>query len=101
MIFRSEEAHRIEWAGEPTKKILSTPYGDRLTPRGSFETWREDVRGQCKPWTETDLSAADTVRTYLRDVFLKQNEITAEERGRLEHRRRMLNDEAERLLAVR
>lgn len=93
LIFRSEEAHRIEWAGEPTKKILSTPNGDRLTPRGSFETWREDVRGQCKPWTETDLSAADTVRTYLRDVFLKQNEITAEERGRLEHRRRVLNDE--------
>jgi light-regulated signal transduction histidine kinase (bacteriophytochrome)/CheY-like chemotaxis protein len=93
MIFRSEEAHRIEWAGEPTKKIRTTANGDRLTPRGSFETWREDVRGQCKPWTETDLSAADTVRTYLRDVFLKQNEITAEERGRLEHRRRMLNDE--------
>jgi light-regulated signal transduction histidine kinase (bacteriophytochrome)/CheY-like chemotaxis protein len=93
LIFRSEEAHRIEWAGEPKKKILSTPNGDRLTPRGSFDTWREDVRGQCKPWTETDLSAADTVRTYLRDVFLKQNEITAEQRGRLEHRRRILNDE--------
>lgn len=93
LIFRSEEAHRIEWAGEPVKTILSTPNGDRLTPRGSFDTWREDVRGQCKPWTETDLSAADTVRTYLRDVFLKQNEITAEERGRLEQRRRVLNDE--------
>lgn len=93
LIFRSEEAHRIEWAGEPAKKILSTPNGDRLTPRGSFETWREEVRGQCRPWTEADLSAADTVRTYLRDVFLKQNEITAEERGRLEHRRRVLNDE--------
>ena len=93
IIFRSEEAHRIEWAGEPNLKILSTPNGDRLTPRGSFETWREEVRGQCKPWTETDLSAADTVRTYLRDVFLKQNEISAEERARLERRRRMLNDE--------
>src|SRR5690606_23020216 len=93
IVFRSEEAHRIEWAGEPTLKRLSTPNGDRLTPRGSFETWREEVRGQCKPWTETDLSGADTVRTYLRDVFLKQNEISAEERARLEHRRRMLNDE--------
>lgn len=93
LIFRSEEAHKIEWAGEPIKKILSTPNGDRLTPRGSFETWREDVRGRCKPWTEADLSAADTVRTYLRDVFLKQSEITAEERGRLDHRRRVLNDE--------
>lgn len=93
LIFRSEEAYRLEWAGEPVKKVLATPNGDRLTPRGSFDTWREDVRGQCKPWTETDLSTAETVRTYLRDVFLKQNEITAEERGRLENRRRVLNDE--------
>ena len=93
LIFRSEEAHRIEWAGEPAKIILSTPNGNRLTPRGSFDTWREDVRGQSKPWTETDLSGCDTVRSYLRDLFLKQNEVTAEERGRTEHRRRVLNDE--------
>jgi two-component sensor histidine kinase len=33
------------------------------------------------------------MRTYLRDVFLRQNEQTAEERGRLEHRCRVLNDE--------
>lgn len=93
MIFRSEEAHEIEWAGEPIKRKIRTAHGDRLTPRGSFETWREDVRGQSKPWTEADLSAADTVRTYLRDVFLKQSEITADERGRLDNRRRVLNDE--------
>ncbi|WP_395396407.1 HWE histidine kinase domain-containing protein (plasmid) [Novosphingobium sp. BL-8A] len=93
LIFRSEEAHEIEWAGEPTKLTVSTMDGDRLTPRGSFETWREEVRGKCRPWTETDLAAADAVRTYLRDVFLKQNEITADARSRLEHRRRVLNDE--------
>lgn len=93
LIFRSEEAHEIEWAGKPTKLVIDTPDGQRLTPRGSFETWREEVRGQSRPWSETDLTAADTVRTYLRDVFLKQNEITAEERGRLDQRRRMLNDE--------
>lgn len=93
LIFRSEEAHEIEWAGEPTKLVIDTQDGQRLTPRGSFETWREEVRGQSRPWTETDLVAADTVRTYLRDVFLKQNEITAEARNRLDQRRRMLNDE--------
>ncbi|WP_395332139.1 HWE histidine kinase domain-containing protein [Novosphingobium sp. BL-8H] len=93
LIFRSEEAHEIEWAGEPTKSVISTPDGDRLTPRGSFETWREEVRGKSRPWIETDLAAADAVRSYLRDVILKQNEITADARNRLEHRRRVLNDE--------
>lgn len=93
LIFRSEEAHEIEWAGRPGKLKIDTPSGERLTPRGSFETWREDVRGQSKPWSESDLAIADAMRTYLRDVFLRQNEQTAEERGRLEHRRRVLNDE--------
>lgn len=93
MIFRSEEAHRIEWAGEPVKQVVTSPNGERLSPRGSFETWREDVRGQSKPWTESDLTVGDAMRTYLRDVFLKQNEATAEERARMEHRRRVLNDE--------
>jgi len=93
MIFRAEEAHQIEWAGEPVKQRITTPAGERLTPRGSFETWREDVRGQSRPWTESDLTVGEAMRTYLRDVFLKQNEATAEERGRMEHRRRVLNDE--------
>lgn len=93
LVFRSEEAHAIEWAGEPVKRIVQTGHGQRLSPRGSFDTWREDVRGQSRPWAEEDRAAADTVRTYLRDVFLKQSEITADERNRLEQRRRVLNDE--------
>lgn len=91
--FRNEEAHNVEWAGEPVKKVVSTPQGDRLTPRGSFETWREDVRGQSKPWTDQELAVAEAIRTYLRDVVLRYNEQSAEERARLEQRRRILNDE--------
>ncbi|MBB3808509.1 HWE histidine kinase domain-containing protein [Pseudochelatococcus contaminans] len=88
--FRNEEAHTVKWAGEPSK----TPDKDgRLTPRGSFETWREDVKGRSMPWTAADLSVAEAVRTYLRDVILKQNELSAEERARTEQRRRILNDE--------
>jgi light-regulated signal transduction histidine kinase (bacteriophytochrome)/CheY-like chemotaxis protein len=93
MIFRSEESRQVEWAGKPEKQIVSSPHGERLTPRGSFDAWREDVRGQSTPWTEADIVVGDAIRTYLRDVFLKQNEATAEERGRMEHRRRVINDE--------
>jgi light-regulated signal transduction histidine kinase (bacteriophytochrome)/CheY-like chemotaxis protein len=93
MFFRSEEAHNIEWAGEPVKRVISTPQGERLTPRGSFDTWREEVRGRSKPWTGPELAVAEAIRTYLRDVVLRLNEQTAEERGRAEQRRRILNDE--------
>jgi len=93
IFFRNEEAHDVVWAGEPVKREVATGSGVRLSPRGSFDLWREEVRHQCRPWTEAEQGVAEAVRTYLRDVFLKQHEMTAEERNRLEHRRRILNDE--------
>ena len=93
LLFRSEEAHNIAWAGEPVKQVVATPSGDRLTPRGSFETWREDVRGKSRPWTAAEIAVAEATRTYLRDVVLRYSEVTADERTRTEQRRRVLNDE--------
>ena len=93
MIFRSEEAHKLEWAGAPLQPPIASDDGDRLTPHGSFATWREDVRGQCTPWTTSDLAVGEAIRTGLRDIFLKHDEASAEERGRMERRRRVLNDE--------
>ena len=93
LLFRSEEAHKIEWAGEPVKNVIAGPSGDRLTPRGSFETWREEVRGKSRPWTSAEQAVAEATRTYLRDVVLHYSELTAEDRQRAEQRRRILNDE--------
>lgn len=93
LFFRSGEAHEIEWAGEPVKTVVSSSLGDRLTPRGSFETWREDVRGRSEPWTSADVAVAEAVRTYLRDVVLRYSERTADARAREEQRRRVVNDE--------
>lgn len=93
VLFRSEEAFAIEWAGEPVKAIVSGHLGERLSPRGSFDTWREDVRGQSHPWTDRELSVAEAIRVYLRDIVLRYNEATSEERERTERRRRVLNDE--------
>lgn len=91
MFFRSEESRFVEWAGDPTKAV--GPLGDRLTPRKSFELWREEVRGQSTPWTESDLAIADAAQNYLRDVVLRHTEATAEERKRTEVRRKLVNEE--------
>lgn len=93
ILFRNEEAHLIEWAGEPVKTVVNTPFGERLTPRGSFETWREEVKGRSTPWTTVDLSVGRAIATYLRDVILRQSEISEKERIRTEQRRRILNAE--------
>lgn len=92
VLFRNEEAHAIEWAGEPIK-IVDTNLVTRLTPRGSFDTWLEEVRGRSLPWNETDMSVAQSIGTYLRDVILRRNELAEQERTQNEQRRQILNAE--------
>ncbi len=93
IFFRNEQAHQIEWAGNPEKQTIETASGLRLSPRGSFETWREDVRGQAMPWTETDHAVADEIRNSLRNNLMRQSEIAQEERVKGDRYRAILNDE--------
>lgn len=93
LLFRSEEAHDIAWAGEPTKQVVANGSDYRLTPRGSFDTWREEVRGRSTPWSAAEIAVAEAARSYLRDVVLRYKEANVEERARGDRRRRLLNDE--------
>lgn len=52
VLLRREQVFTIRWGGKPDKVIAHGPLGARLTPRGSFDEWRETVRGQAAPWTE-------------------------------------------------
>jgi two-component system, chemotaxis family, sensor kinase Cph1 len=63
---RAEEIETIDWAGNPHKE----PDADsgRLTPRESFELWRELVRGKARPWTTAEVAAADRLGTALEDL---------------------------------
>lgn len=93
VMFRSEEAHQIEWAGEPRKHESMTDNQQRLSPRGSFDTWREDVRFKSLPWTSADIVVADSIRSYVRDVMLSHNDATEERREKTESQRVLLNSE--------
>lgn len=54
-VLRREQVETIHWGGRPEKQYVNGPLGPRLTPRGSFEVWRETVRGTSVPWTATEL----------------------------------------------
>jgi len=45
VLFRQEIVRSVRWAGDPRKPAEFGPNGPRLTPRKSFETWSELVRG--------------------------------------------------------
>jgi two-component sensor histidine kinase len=54
--------------------------GDILSPRKSFEVWKEAVRGRGLPWSPSDLDAARDLRTSLLNVVLRRITEAARER---------------------
>ncbi|HVG48090.1 MAG TPA: GAF domain-containing protein [Rubellimicrobium sp.] len=68
MLFRSEVAQNVVWAGDPTKIV--NDHG-RIHPRKSFAAWREIVRGKSAPWSLAELRAADVLRVTLLELVLK------------------------------
>jgi chemotaxis family two-component system sensor kinase Cph1 len=65
--FRVEQAEVVNWAGNPHKSpslSLDAP----LTPRSSFEAWREIVSGRALAWTLPEIDAANRLRTTLLDI---------------------------------
>lgn len=62
---RREQVQTISWGGRPEKHYEIGPLGPRLTPRGSFDEWRETVRDTAVPWNATDLEIGRQVRDEL------------------------------------
>ncbi|MGY2004504.1 SpoIIE family protein phosphatase [Blastococcus sp. SYSU DS1024] len=69
--FRGEAVHHIDWGGDPHNKAIAEREGDdvRLSPRKSFDRWRETVRGRSEPWTAQETSEAAELRTHLLEAL--------------------------------
>jgi chemotaxis family two-component system sensor kinase Cph1 len=81
--FRPEHVYTIDWAGRPDAKQLSATQA--LSPRTSFDIWRETIRGTSAPWDEGELELALEFRTALLGIALERAEQMAdlaEELGR-------------------
>ncbi|MBR0994634.1 GAF domain-containing protein [Bradyrhizobium japonicum] len=71
VFFRREVAKTVTWAGEPTKPEIVGPHGVRLTPRKSFEAWRQLVQNQSENWRAREISAAEALRATLIELVLR------------------------------
>ncbi len=91
--FRREMVRTLNWAGNPQKTYATGPLGDRLTPRTSFDIWKQTVHRQSLPWTDEELEIAEATRTALAEVVLHHNELLVDERAKSDVRQRMLNQE--------
>jgi light-regulated signal transduction histidine kinase (bacteriophytochrome) len=57
--FNPESPQEVNWAGDPEKSIEHNPKG--LSPRKSFELWKQIKRFESRPWEKPELTAASTV----------------------------------------
>ena len=64
--FRPEVIQTVSWAGDPNKPIQIEADGSMsLSPRRSFELWKETVREKSLPWEQVEIEAALELRGTL------------------------------------
>ena len=90
ILFRGEVARTVSWAGDPRKVETWGPNGPRLSPRRSFETWNEEVRGRSKPFSDPEVRVAETIRATLIEVVLRLSEEAHADRRRAADRQEIL-----------
>jgi len=74
--FRGETIQEVNWGGDPSKAFVRDEKG--LSPRKSFELWKEEVRFQSKEWTDAELFSAATfaqsIERHLHLLFITEEE---------------------------
>ncbi|MDT9594228.1 SpoIIE family protein phosphatase [Nocardioides zeae] len=71
---RPEQERTVDWGGDPRNKEVAAAEGPevRLSPRRSFEKWREVVRGVALPWDPWQVEAADALAGQVTSLQLSR-----------------------------
>ncbi|MBB3225479.1 PAS domain S-box-containing protein [Luteibacter sp. Sphag1AF] len=62
---RAEQVRHVRWAGNPQLAKLENIPGARMSPRQSFTSWQETVRGRSRPWSRAHLDSARGLRVLI------------------------------------
>jgi len=89
ILFRKEVIGTIAWAGNPEKLAVWSDGAERLSPRKSFELWREEVRHRSAVWEPQERLTAEALRMSLFEIVLKLSELTARERSKAAEQQRI------------
>jgi chemotaxis family two-component system sensor kinase Cph1 len=97
--FRPEVLQTVNWGGDPTHSFAMSTAEDglvRLTPRKSFEIWKETVRLHSLAWKPVEIRAAQGLQEAIINLILKQ----ADELAELAHDLELSNAELKRFAYV-
>jgi light-regulated signal transduction histidine kinase (bacteriophytochrome) len=73
MLFRRERLHDISWAGTDAEDPLQSTPNVRLSPRKSFATFVESVRGKSRPFSGAERRIAEVLCSGLTDITARQS----------------------------
>ena len=90
VLFRDELIRSVRWGGDPHKPVEYGPNGPRLTPRESFEEWKELVEGRSRPFTRSEIRVAETLRATLIEVVLRMADEATMQRQQANERQEVL-----------
>ncbi len=93
IVFRREVTRTVTWAGNPVKPVNVAGNDVRLSPRKSFEAWRELVRFTSTPWTSAELRIAEALRITLLEVIVRSIDHISEMRRRSQETQELLISE--------
>lgn len=73
--FRPEVIKTVNWAGNPQKIVeIDEDGSERLSPRKSFELWKENVKCKSLPWKQCEIDAALELKKAMINIVLRQAE---------------------------
>ncbi|MBJ7898426.1 MAG: GAF domain-containing protein [Cyanobacteria bacterium RI_101] len=72
--FRPEVLQTVNWGGDPNQAYSAEQVGSeiRLSPRKSFELWKETVRLNSLPWQPVEVRAALELKKAIVNLILRQ-----------------------------
>jgi two-component system, chemotaxis family, sensor kinase Cph1 len=71
--FRPEVLQNVDWGGEPTKiEGVDADNNLRMTPRKSFQLWKETVQLRALPWKTCEIDAALELRSRIIGIVLQK-----------------------------
>jgi chemotaxis family two-component system sensor kinase Cph1 len=80
--FRPELLQTVTWAGRHEKNQTTVDGQIFLSPRQSFEAWKQTVENTAEAWQPMEIAAASDIRLFISDVRLKIfNELQARARS--------------------
>ncbi len=77
--FRQEVLQTVNWAGNPNKGTKVEEDGSlSLSPRQSFELWKETVTGQSLPWQKVEFEGALELKSGVLGIVIRKAQKLAE-----------------------